>query len=172
MFTVDRQFLVQIYFSGKTCTKFFLNACIIISFSISNIMLFLSMTIFVTNNCTHWSINMICSMLFSPLQHYIVQHISCPSTPEQNEVTKRKHRYIVETGFTTLFYAQLPKNLWIESFWLLYISSTNYLILYLGWTLHFKNSIRSIQIIHHLKVFGRRCLIFTWLVQEQFEPKF
>ena len=46
----------------------------------------------------------------------IVQHISCPSTPEQNEVTKRKHRYIVETGFTMLFYAQLPKNLWIESF--------------------------------------------------------
>ena len=44
MFTLDRQFLVQIYFNGKTCTKIFLNACMSISFSISNIMLFLSTT--------------------------------------------------------------------------------------------------------------------------------
>lgn len=70
MFTLGRQFLVQIYFNGKTCTKIFLNACMNISFSISNIMLFLSMTIRLTHNCTHWSINMIFSMLFSPFNKW------------------------------------------------------------------------------------------------------
>ncbi|KAH0678941.1 hypothetical protein KY284_020026 [Solanum tuberosum] len=29
----------------------------------------------------------------------IVRHISCPKTPEQNGVSKRKHRHIVETGY-------------------------------------------------------------------------
>jgi hypothetical protein len=46
----------------------------------------------------------------------IVQHVSCPGTPEQNRVAERKHRHIVETGLTMLFHAQLPKNLWIEAF--------------------------------------------------------
>ncbi len=48
--------------------------------------------------------------------HGIIKHISCPGTPEQNGIAKRKHRHIVETDLTMLFHAQLPKNLWVEAF--------------------------------------------------------
>ena len=46
----------------------------------------------------------------------ILQHISCPGTPEQNGVAERKHRHIVETGLTMLFHAHMPLSFWVESF--------------------------------------------------------
>ncbi|KAF3668033.1 hypothetical protein FXO38_08300 [Capsicum annuum] len=46
----------------------------------------------------------------------IVRHISYPNTPEQNGISKRKQRYIVETGLTMLLHANLPLFLWVEAF--------------------------------------------------------
>lgn len=45
-----------------------------------------------------------------------MKHVSCPNTPEQNGIIERKHRRIVETGLTMLFYAKFPLFLWVEVF--------------------------------------------------------
>ena len=46
----------------------------------------------------------------------IQRQLSCPGTPEQNGVAKRKHLHIVETGLTMLFHVKLPKFFWVEAF--------------------------------------------------------
>ncbi|KAH0644484.1 hypothetical protein KY284_032368 [Solanum tuberosum] len=46
----------------------------------------------------------------------IVRHISCPNSPEQNEVAERKHRHIVETSLTLLLHVNLPLFLRVEAF--------------------------------------------------------
>lgn len=33
----------------------------------------------------------------------IIHHMSCPDIPQQNRVAERKHRHVVETGFTLIF---------------------------------------------------------------------
>lgn len=46
----------------------------------------------------------------------IVHQLSCPSTPEQNNVVERKHRRVVELELAMLFHASMPKKFWIEAF--------------------------------------------------------
>ncbi|KAJ4774690.1 Gag/pol [Rhynchospora pubera] len=53
----------------------------------------------------------------------LVHQITCPYTPEQNGVTERKHRHIVELSLAAISHASLPLTLWDETF-----SSTVYLI--------------------------------------------
>uniref|UniRef100_A0A2N9FTN5 Integrase catalytic domain-containing protein n=1 Tax=Fagus sylvatica TaxID=28930 RepID=A0A2N9FTN5_FAGSY len=102
----------------------------------------------------------------------IVQHVSCPGTPEQNGVAERKHRHIVETGLTMLFHARLPKNLWIEAF-----MTAVYLINRLPSSkLAMDTPFFKLNGVHpdynSLKVFGCRC--FPYLrdyAKNKFEPK-
>jgi hypothetical protein len=102
----------------------------------------------------------------------IVQHVSCPGTPEQNGVAERKHRHIVETGLTMLFHARLPKNLWIEAF-----MTAVYLINRLPSSkLAMDTPFFKLHGVHpdynSLKVFGCRC--FPYLrdyAKNKFEPK-
>lgn len=42
----------------------------------------------------------------------IEHHKSCPHTPEQNGLAKRKHRHIVETVITLLQIVKLPFSFW------------------------------------------------------------
>lgn len=42
--------------------------------------------------------------------------MSCLRTPEQNGITERKHRHIVETALTMMFHATLPNCLLVEIF--------------------------------------------------------
>ncbi|KAI0494727.1 hypothetical protein KFK09_024870 [Dendrobium nobile] len=54
------------------------------------------------------------------LTHFLrtngIQHrIACPCTPEQNGVSERKHRHIVETARTLLHTASLPLNYWPDA---------------------------------------------------------
>ena len=46
------------------------------------------------------------SIVFRPHldQHGIHHQLTCPHTPQQNGVVERKHRHIVETGLTLLFW--------------------------------------------------------------------
>lgn len=45
----------------------------------------------------------------------IVHHITCPHTPKQNGVTKRKNRHIVETSISLMSAAGLSKPFWFHS---------------------------------------------------------
>ena len=40
---------------------------------------------------------------------------SCPHTPQQNGVTERKHRHILETARSLLFPASVPSLFWAEA---------------------------------------------------------
>jgi len=42
----------------------------------------------------------------------IAHHLSCPHTPEQNGVAKRKYKHIMETTSTLLHTAKLPSKFW------------------------------------------------------------
>lgn len=48
--------------------------------------------------------------------HGIQHRISCPHTPEQNGLAERKHRHIVDMGFTLLAKASLPMTFWDDAF--------------------------------------------------------
>ncbi|PKU87036.1 Retrovirus-related Pol polyprotein from transposon TNT 1-94 [Dendrobium catenatum] len=56
----------------------------------------------------------------SSFQNYLLTHgishqISCPYTPEQNGLTERKHRHIIETTRTLLLTASMPTVFWPEA---------------------------------------------------------
>lgn len=53
----------------------------------------------------------------------ILHQISCPHRPEQNGVSKTKHRHVVETGLALLYQPHLPYNYWSYTF-----SAATYLI--------------------------------------------
>jgi hypothetical protein len=47
------------------------------------------------------------------LATYVILHfISCPYTPQQNGLAKRKHRHLIETAITLLSVAKLPHKFW------------------------------------------------------------
>lgn len=56
------------------------------------------------------------SLLTISLLLTIKHYTSCPHTPEQNGLAKRKHRYLVELGLSMMFEAKLPQTLWVEAF--------------------------------------------------------
>lgn len=49
-------------------------------------------------------------------EHGIFHQFSCPHTPEQNGVAKRKHRHLVETGFSLIAHSSVPSQYWFEVF--------------------------------------------------------
>ena len=55
--------------------------------------------------------------------HGILSHISCPHTPQQNGISERKHRHIVETSLALLAQSNLHTKYWIDAF-----NTTVYLI--------------------------------------------
>lgn len=46
----------------------------------------------------------------------IIRQVSCLRTPEQNSVSKRKHRHVVELGLAMMYHAAIPKYFWVEAF--------------------------------------------------------
>ena len=46
----------------------------------------------------------------------IIHLLSCPGTPEQNDMDERKHRHVVETSLTLLAHSKLLKDFWFYSF--------------------------------------------------------
>ena len=91
----------------------------------------------------------------------IVQHLTCPHTPQQNGVAERKHRHLVECALIMLSHSQLP-----PSYWSYPISTTDHIINRLltpnlnnqtPWELLFLTKLD----ISHLKTFG--CVCFPLL---------
>jgi IS30 family transposase len=48
--------------------------------------------------------------------HGISHYTTAPHTPQQNGVSKRRHRHLVETGLTLLHDASLPLSYWPHAF--------------------------------------------------------
>lgn len=68
-------------------------------------------------------------------QRGIVHRLSCPGTPQQNGVAKRKHCHIVETGLTLLAHSKLTSPFWTHAFATAYISSIACPVPYLNFAL-------------------------------------
>ena len=50
------------------------------------------------------------------LENGIQYQVSCPHTPQQNGIAKRKHRQIVESGLAMLHQSNLPLSYWFYAF--------------------------------------------------------
>ena len=48
--------------------------------------------------------------------HGILHQISCPRTPQQNDISERKYRHTVEIGLALLYQSHLPLNFWSNAF--------------------------------------------------------
>ncbi|PKU87980.1 Retrovirus-related Pol polyprotein from transposon TNT 1-94 [Dendrobium catenatum] len=94
--------------------------------------------------------------------HDIHHQFSCPNTPQQNGVSERKHRHLLETTRTLLHAAHLSFRFWAEA-----LQTSNYLINQLP-TSALNSQIPFILLqgrppqYDHLKSFG--CLCFPWLL--------
>ena len=79
---------------------------------------------------------------------------SCPYTPEQNGIAERKHRYIVETTMSLLFYSSIPLEFWHYAFstaiFLINRMPTSSLKMFSPFEMFFDYTPH----LHHLKVFG------------------
>ncbi|PKU59088.1 Retrovirus-related Pol polyprotein from transposon TNT 1-94 [Dendrobium catenatum] len=93
--------------------------------------------------------------------HGIIHQTSCPHTPFQNGVTKRKHRHLIETTRTLLLQASVPHALWVDT-----LLTATYLINRLPSPNTHQKSPNEILFntppdYTHLRVFG--CLCYPWL---------
>ncbi|PKU70985.1 Retrovirus-related Pol polyprotein from transposon TNT 1-94 [Dendrobium catenatum] len=91
----------------------------------------------------------------------ITQQLSCPHTPEQNGVSERKHRHILDLTRALLHESHLPNRFWAEA-----LSTAHYLINLLPSkpiNLHspYQRLHGQTPTYTHLRVFG--CLCFPWL---------
>ncbi|KAM1789190.1 hypothetical protein ACFX11_039377 [Malus domestica] len=87
----------------------------------------------------------------------ITHQLSCPYTPEQNGLAKRKHRHIIETTVTLLQTARL-----LASFWSYACQTAVYLInrmpiSVLGNKSPFELLFGHLPVISHLRIFGCAC---------------
>ena len=90
----------------------------------------------------------------------ILYQTSCPHTPEQNGVSERKHRHVVERGLALLYQSHLPLNFWSYAF-----TTTTYLInrlpsSVLGFHSPWEKLFSKPPPLHALKAFGCACYSF------------
>lgn len=106
--------------------------------------------------------------LRSIFQSYGITHLTSPPyTPEHNGITERKHRHIVETSFTLLSKASMPKKYWPYAF-----STAVYLINRLPTPVlslesPFQKLFGVAPNYEKLRVFG--CTCYPWLRPYTFE---
>jgi hypothetical protein len=56
---------------------------------------------------------------YKPITHLfpsIIHQTTCPYTPQQNGVSERKHRHIIELALTVMIHASLPMKFWDDIF--------------------------------------------------------
>lgn len=111
------------------------------------------------------------------MKHYLSENgihhrISCPYTPEQNDVAERKHRHFLELGLSMMFQGHLPLQHWVEAF-----STASHIINLLPSSV--LNNKSSFEVLHKkkpdyniLRVFGSACYPCLRPVgAHKFEPK-
>lgn len=87
----------------------------------------------------------------------ISHYISYPYTPEQNGLTERKHRHIIETALTLLKTAKLPSQFWSYA-----CQTASYLINRMPTAVHYHKSpfemlFGTYPPLTNLRVFGYVC---------------
>ena len=92
-------------------------------------------------------------------QRGILHQTSCVYTPQQNGISERKNRHLLEMTRTLLFQNNVPNNFWSEA-----VLTATYLINRLpSAILDFKSPIEILYNkkpnINHLKVFGCTCFV-------------
>lgn len=102
----------------------------------------------------------------------IKQFMSCPHTPEQNGISERKHRHIVELGLAMLYHSRVPLKFWVDAF-----MTANYIVNILPTPKLQLDSPYS-KIHHHqpsyehLRVFGCACYpCLRPYTQHKFDPR-
>jgi hypothetical protein len=83
--------------------------------------------------------------------------VSCPHTHQQNSITERKHRHIVEIGLALLAHSALPLRFWDETF----LTATYLINQFPSKSLEsltpFEKLLCKKPSYTHLKVFGSTC---------------
>ena len=110
------------------------------------------------------------------LEHGLVHQTSCPDTPQQNEVAKRKNRTLLEPSRALMFEARMPVRFWLEA-----ITTATYLTNHLPTkSLHFQtplatlNTFTTIPSSHSLSPRIFRFVVYVHLpsrVRSKFEPR-
>jgi histone deacetylase 1/2 len=93
--------------------------------------------------------------------HGISHYTTAPHTPQQNGVSERRHRHIVEIGNTLLSHANLPSQFWSYAF-----AAATYLINRLpSPILHHNSPFQTLftEAPNYLKLRSFGCLCFPWL---------
>ncbi|PKU59087.1 Retrovirus-related Pol polyprotein from transposon TNT 1-94 [Dendrobium catenatum] len=104
--------------------------------------------------------------------HGILQQLSCPYTPEQNGLSERKHRHLLDITRAIMLESGTPNKFWMEA-----ISTANYLINFLpskavSGSIPFKLLHGRDPHFHLLRTFG--CLCYPWLrpyIFDKFSPR-
>lgn len=107
------------------------------------------------------------------LQNHGIQHlISCPSTPQQNGISERKHRHLTELGLSMMFQSKVPLRFWVEAFY-----SANFITNMLP-SPSLKNKspseliLKKVPDYSFLRVFGSACYpCLRPFTQHKFEPR-
>lgn len=113
----------------------------------------------------------ISNVFIKHLESYgIIRQMSCPNTLEQNGISERKHRHMVEIGLTLLFHAKLPLFLWVEAFLTVVFLINRLPSSVLKNEIPFAKLYGTAPDYNSLKVFGCRC--YPYLKgQTKFAPK-
>ncbi|KAH0773131.1 hypothetical protein KY290_010268 [Solanum tuberosum] len=114
-------------------------------------------------------LNSTCHDLF--VMHGIIHQRSCPYTPQQNGVVKRKHRHLLETATNIKFQECLPKRFWGDC-----VEAATYIInkiplSVLGNKSPYELFYHKSPSLAHIKVIG--CLVFATNLRrnDKFAPK-
>lgn len=97
--------------------------------------------------------------------HGIIHQTSCPYTPQQNGVTERKNRHLMEVVRSMMFHTNVPKRFWSYA-----VASACYLINRIPTKIlqdvsPFEVLNKTKSSINHLRVFG--CVCFVLIPGEQ-----
>ncbi|KAM2678711.1 hypothetical protein EV1_005106 [Malus domestica] len=95
------------------------------------------------------------------LCHLGIQHrISCPHTPQQNGIAKRKHRHIADMTRTLLAAAHGPLTLWVKAA----LTTVHLINLILTSTLNWSTPhtllFGQTPVYSHLRTFGCMCFLY------------
>lgn len=102
-----------------------------------------------------------------------IQHlVSCPSTPQQNGIAKRKHRHLVELGLSMLFHNNAPLHLWVKAFYTANYSSNLLPSTTLKFDTPFHMLFHQKPYYSFLRVFGSACYpCLRPFTLHKFEPR-
>ena len=87
----------------------------------------------------------------------IKHQISCPGTPEQNNVAEKKHLHIMELGLVMMFKAFIPRHYWVEAFFTAVFLINRLPSVKLEMKSPYNLIYQKVSDYSYLRIFGCRC---------------